>query len=170
MLTNLQQMVKYSSSLVEELGKEVQPLMFGTATSPLDVQIEFFFALKKLKESGEELAKFFNVCEAELAQRINKQIDQLGLDSIEKNIDGVRVKISPETKWFISCNKDKKPLMIEWMKKHPLGSELVKEDVHPKSLEKFIKEEIIAKGEVPPTGMLSIHSTDTITTRKLPNK
>ena len=170
MLESLEKMVQYVGQALTEIGNEVHPLMLGTQTEKMDVNIKFLFLLKELKEKGEELAKFYNVCENELAGRINKLIDAAGLEEVVITHNGVKIKISPETKFFISCKADKKPEMIAWMKAHSIGRELVKEDVHPKSLEKFVKEELIGKGTLPPAGLISIHQTETITTRKLPNK
>jgi hypothetical protein len=167
MLASLEQMTAYVEQALNSLGEEVQPLMVGTRGENLDINLRFFFLLKKLKEHGENIAKLYNVCENELASRINMMIEQAGLESVDKVIAGERIRITPETKYYINCKAENKPALIAWMKSHPIGKELVKEDVHAKTLEKFIKNDVLGAGQLPPDGLVSLHQTQTITTRKL---
>lgn len=175
MLTKLTQYAEWLTKSVDAIQEEVGPLMQGTEGEKLDTQLQFFFLLKQIKDAGEEMQKFYNACEPDLAKRINTMITAAGLDEVVKTFNGVRIKITPDTKYFVNCNKDKKPAVLEWLKNHPIGRELVKEDVHAKTLEKFVKDQIMAAGEqglevpdIPPG--VSLYQTETITTRKQPNK
>ncbi len=141
--------------------------MFGTEQEGLQTNLDFYFRLKKIKEVGESLAKLFNVNDATLSGRISKQVAVLGVESLDKVVNGTSYRVKIGTKVHASVKKDNKDEMIEWMKQHPLGRELVKEDVHPKTLESFVINTLIGNGELPPP-FFSIFQAETLDIRKLP--
>ena len=167
MLTKLKELVAQLEQLNSDLGMEVDPLLFGTAETGLQINLDFYFKLKKIKEIAANLEGLFNKNDAALAERIAKQIEVLGVDSLVKEIDGQAYTVKIENKVYVNVNKDNKPAFIEFMENHPIGRELVKKEVHHKTLESFVIDELIGKGELPPP-CISMHTALTLGTRKKP--
>ena len=167
MLTKLKELVGQLEQLSSDLGLEVDPLIFGTAQHGLQINLDFYFKLKKIKEIAANLEGFFNKNDAALSERINKQVAVLGVDSVDKEVDGTRYRIKAGTKIYVNVKKEMKPEFLEFMRKHPIGKELMKEDVHHKSLESFVTNDLIGNGELPPP-CISMHTAPTLETRKLP--
>ncbi len=168
MLAGLKHLTEAVADSLESLKQEVEPLLFGTQSESLDVNVQFFFLLDKLHDLSKEIGKLYNVHENELCSRINKALTVMDVESMVKEFDGNHYTLKPDNKTFISCRADKKPELLAWLRTHPVGRELIKEDVHAKSLESFIKNEVIGKGAIPPAGIISMHMTETISMRKKP--
>jgi hypothetical protein len=168
MLTNLEQLAEYCEKLKDELDQQVPALMFGSTGFELKDKMKMLWLLKELKNSAEGIAKFYGACENSLGDQINKQIEQMGLEQMDVKFGESKYRFAPETKYFINCKADAKPELIAWLKGHPIGRELVKEDVHPKTLEKFVKEDLVLQGQLPPP-MVSIHEVQSVKMRKLPS-
>lgn len=168
MLDGLKKLTDDVSASLANLKQEVEPLLFGTQSESLDVNVQFFFLLDKLHDLSKEIGKLYNVHENELCSRINKALTTMDVESIVKQFDGNHYTLKPDNKTFISCRAEKKPELLAWLRTHPVGRELIKEDVHPKALESFIKNNVIGAGEIPPPGIISMHMTETISMRKKP--
>ena len=167
MLTRLNTLVKQLDDVTNELHLEVDPLLFATAETGLQINLDFYFKLKRIKELAAHLEGLFNKNDVALSERINKQVSVLGVDSVDKEVDGTRYRIRAGTKIYVSVKKDLKPEFLEFMRNHPIGKELIKEDVHHKSLESFVTNDLIGNGELPPP-CISMHTAPTLETRKLP--
>ena len=60
MLTRLNTLARQLDDVASELQLEVDPLLFATAETGLQINLDFYFKLKKIKELAARLEGLFN--------------------------------------------------------------------------------------------------------------
>lgn len=168
MLNDLKQGIEYLETMLTSLREEIEPLVAQNESVEFSNKVEFYYLLRQLKEISEEYSKLANIGMPIVAQSINRHMQQLDMESMDRTFNGVTYRLKPNIRYFISYNKDQRPQVIEWMKGDPIGRELVKEDVHPKTFESFVKQRIEEGKEPPPH--VQIHAEEVLDFRKLPKK
>lgn len=140
----------------------IDPVVASTEREKLSTQLQLYAVMRFIKDTISELETMVNKNLPLVAARAEKIMTQEGMDSIEF----AGLKFTPDKKNYISVNSTNKPAVIEWLKQHPLGREMVKLDYHPKTFESFIKKEFIEKGEKPPS-IVGVFPLPTLEVRKL---
>jgi hypothetical protein len=125
----------------------IDPIVAQTEQEKLTVHLQLYAVMRFVKETAAELEKMVNKNMPIVAARAEKIMSQEGIDKM----DFAGLTFSPDTKNFINVTKENAPAVMEWLKQHPIGREMVKLGYHPKTFESFIVKEFIEKGEVPPT-------------------
>jgi hypothetical protein len=125
----------------------IDPIVAQTEQEKLTVHLQLYAVMRFVKETVGELEKMVNKNLPIVAARAEKIMTQEGIEKMEF----AGLTFSPDTKNFINVTKENAPAVLEWLKQHPIGREMVKLGYHPKTFESFIGKEFIEKGEVPPT-------------------
>lgn len=140
----------------------IDPIVAGTEQEKLTVHLQLYAVMRFVKETVAELEKMVNKNMPIVAARAEKIMTQ---EDIEK-MEYAGLTFSPEKKNFINVTKENAPAVLEWLKQHPIGREMIKLGYHPKTFESFIVKEFIEKGELPPT-TISIFKQPILEVRKV---
>ena len=144
---------------------DIIPHVEMNSVESLGENLMLYTKLDDLKDSVGKITKAINKIHPTIARRVHDNLTALNLDEIV--VDGYKYK--PTEKLQVNVSEANKQRFIEWMKAHPIGCEYVKEDVHPATLTKFIKEHVLPNGEVLPDGV-STFDVPTLEVRKMPRK
>ncbi len=143
-LDKLQNELYATASNVNEI---IDPIVASTEQEKLTVHLQLYAVMKYVKDTIAELETMVNKNLPIVAARAEKIMTQEGMDEIKFN----GLVFSPDKKNFISVTQANAPAVMEWLKQHPIGREMIKLGYHPKTFESFIKKEFLEKGEKPPS-------------------
>lgn len=160
MLDALDKQVARLADVAGDLENCVGPFTYGFATKSLMDNVKFYNLLIYLGKVAEELGKIANVAEPVVAERITKRMQQDELESIK--YDGY--SYTPSEKTFVSVTADNKPIVLAWLKTHPDGSSLVREDFNANAFKSFVDKELEAGKKVHPS--VSVFTKPTLSRRK----
>lgn len=166
---DVQELVRKARALVDEIHQTVGPCVLGGETNTFAQDAKLYIVLSEFKDLGAEMSKAFNLIEDGLSTRIADKMNSQELETGQVEVNGARYNFTPDKKMYVSCKKEEQPTLIAWLKQHPSGAGLVKESVHDKTLQKFIIEEVVGAGEMPPK-FISMHLKSTLSVRKAPTK
>lgn len=147
-----------------KLSNTLEPVAFGLETKTLMDNVKLYAAIDYVSDVAKEIARIANVVEPIIAERITKRMLAEDMDSLQH--DGY--SYSPDEKTYVSVTAANMPSVMIWLKGHSEGKELVKEMVHPKTFESFIKQLKDAGSPIPAT--VSVFSKATLAMRKLKSK
>lgn len=149
------------SEAVEGVDAVCSPMVDAAKDCPLHVHIFMYHIMnmtkKLLSEADTVMNKGMPIC-AERASKI-----MMATFQDEAKMFGYIFKPDKDTHYNVK--KEDKPLMISWMKQHPIGKEFVKEEVHHAVLKKFLDDEFTDKGNDPPS-FVSAFKVDALVVRK----
>lgn len=160
MQTNLE----YLQQAISVLREEVEPLTSRVEHLTIDAATTLWLQLSELKDLGEAISKIANIALPTISEHCRKLIEMHGMESMTKKYGDKSFVMTPDVKYRVSVTKERHPAFIEWMRAHPRGKELIKEDVHNATLTKFIVEEVEAGNTPPP--MVSVYEEPTLKVRK----
>lgn len=158
-LDKLQRELHECASNVYEV---IDPIVATTEQEKLTVQLQLYATMRFIKDTIGELETMVNKNMPVVAARAEKIMTQEDIPQIQF----AGLTFSPDKRNFITVTKENAPAVLEWLKQHPVGREMVKLSYHPKTFESFIKTEFIEKGEAPPK-IISVFSQPTLEVRKV---
>lgn len=164
MLGMIQKRIDAFEPVATQLVECFEPFNEGMKEERMMVNIKFYQMIKYLHDFGKEMQRVANILEPEVAERIIKCMTQEDMDSI--NHGGY--SYAPDTKTYVSVAADKMEGLIAAFKNNSVTRELVKESVHPKTLEAFVKAEIAEGRKVHPS--IAVCEKPTLVVRKLKSK
>lgn len=164
MLGMIQKRIDAFEPVATQLVECFEPFNEGMKEERMMTNIKFYQMIQYLYDFGKEMQRVANILEPQVAERIIKNMVQEDMDSV--NHGGF--SYAPDTKTYVSVPADKMPGLIEAFKKDTTTRELVKESIHPKSLESFVKATLAEGKKVHPS--ISICEKPTLTVRKLRSK
>lgn len=163
--TKLMQLVRDAlnnlEKAVERVTEVCEPMVEAAKDGDLTVQIFMYFCMKMAKGQLEAADKVMNKGMPICAERASKIMMSKFMDEIK--MFGYIFKPDKET--YYNVTEEQRPLMVSWMKQHPVGKEFVKEQVHPATLKKFLDEEFTDKGNEVPS-FASSFKKDSLQVRK----
>jgi hypothetical protein len=130
-----------------------------------------FAMLKAQKEAHEKSAEILGSALFELGQQVNDALLNAGVPSQPLDgkffADGRGRIIRPEMKYKPSIKNE--AMMFAWVRKEGLDV-MIKETIHPKTLESFVKKQKEANKPLPPEEALAVFTVNTATVTRAPNK
>lgn len=126
--------VKFNEGYAE-LYEACEPLAHGAKGDDLNGILDMYLRLEKIKDMCEGLIKACNIHQPELAELASKSMLASDTEAIVRGGYTIR----PDTKTYVSVNKDNKPFVLMWLKNHPEGRELVSEDYNANAFSSFIR-------------------------------
>lgn len=150
--------------LVSMIYDRVSIVGFAMERGTLNTRLRYYLMLKYLKQCCDGLMSGCNIEMEKIASAASKIMQAEGED--KKHAFGH--SFTPDTDTKVNCPVNDKPALIEWLKNHPLGRELVKEEVHHKTLSNFVKTLQAEGKDTPP--MVTTYDVPTLSVRKLPAK
>ena len=168
-LEDLQVLVHKAQALVDEVHQTAGPAVMSGEGTSFAADAKLYITLKEFEVLGKELSKAFTLVEDGLSARIADKMNAAELETGQIEVGGLRYNFTPDKKLFISCKKEDQPTLINWLRTHEKGKELIKETVHDKTLQKFVTDEILGAGELPPP-FIKTHIVNTLSVRKAPSK
>jgi hypothetical protein len=161
MLKMIQERIDAFEPVATKLLECLEPFNEGMKTEKMMVNIKFYQMIKYVHDFGKELQRVANVVEPEVAERIVKCMTQEDMDSVNH----AGYSYAPDTKTFVSVPQDSMQKLIEMFKADSTTKELVKESVHPKTLESYVKCELAEGRKVNP--LINVCEKPTLKVRKL---
>lgn len=135
---------------------------FAHTNAELNANLLLYGRLKRIHDICEGVEKACNIAMPKIADRANKVMLAESVDSC--SVGGFN--FSPSSKTMVSVTKANKESLLEWMRNDEEGKELIKEDVHFKTLESFVKARMEAGKEVP---FVTVFDQPALTVRKAKN-
>jgi hypothetical protein len=148
-MINLQHNLDCLRAVIKTIQDDIQPEVDMNVMDGLPPKLAMYIMLESIGELSAIITKEINKLQPIIADRVQSQMVADELDSVE--FQGYRY--SPSSKTYFSINSTNKPDVIKWLKEHPVGCELVKEDVNIQSFGKFVKEHLDPIGEALPQGV-----------------
>lgn len=164
MLGLIQQRIDKFEPVATQLVECFEPFNEGMKEEKMMVNIKFYQMISYLHDFGKEMQRIANILEPQVAERIIKNMVQEDMDSI--NHGGY--SFAPSTKTYVSVPADKMQALIDAFKSSSATKELVKESIHPKTLESYVKAELAESRKVHPS--ISVCEKPTLVVRKLRGK
>lgn len=161
MLEKLNGLVDRFDALANEINNTLEPITLGFAQRPLMDNVKLYEIICYFQDAAKEVGRVANVCDPQVADRVTKQMQQQDMDELRYN----GYKYSPDNKTFINVSAANKPFILNWLKTHPEGRELVKEDYNAKSFQSFA-EKLRNEGKSLPE-QVSVHDQPILTRRKV---
>lgn len=112
-----------------------EPLAHGVKSEDVNSLIDMYIRLENLKEMCEGLIKACNIHQPEIAELASKAMLATDTEAVVRSGFTIR----PDTKTYVSVNKDNKPAVLQWLKSHPSGRELVSEDYNANAFSSYIR-------------------------------
>ena len=164
MLNVIQARIDAFEPVAVKLVECFEPFNEGMKEERMMTNIKFYQMISYLYDFGKEMQRVANILEPLVAERIIKNMVQEDMDSV--NHGGY--SFAPDTKTYVSVAADKMPALIDAFKKDSRTKELVKESIHPKTLESYVKAELAESRKVHPS--ISVCEKPTLVVRKLRSK
>ena len=161
LLKLLDEVTQRLHSCATELANTLEPVAFGLEQKTLMDNVKLYAAIDYVKDVAKEIARVANVVEPIVAERVTKRMLIEDMDGL--NYNGYHYY--PDEKTYVSVSAENMNKVMVWMKEHNEGKELVKEMVHPKTFESFIKTLKDNGGTFP--SEIKVFSKPTLNTRKL---
>jgi hypothetical protein len=120
----------------------LEPCAHASKTDDLNGIIDMYLRLEQVKDMCDILTKASNIHQPELAENAANMMMTTDTEAIIRGGYTIR----PDTKTYVSVNKDNKPYVLMWLKNHPEGRELVGEDYNANAFSAFIRGLIEEKG------------------------
>lgn len=136
LLTLLAPSIAAFNTAFDKLMNDIEPIAHGCKADKLKTILTMYSILDNLKDQGAALTKVCNIIQPDLAERANKIMINEDMDEV--TFDGI--KYTPASKTYVSVNKGDQEALIQWLKTHPTGKELVCVTVNANSLTSFINE------------------------------
>lgn len=147
-----------------KLANTLEPVAFGLETKTLMDNVKLYAAIDYVSDVAKEISRIANVVEPIVAERIIKRMLAEDMDTLHFN----GYAFSPDEKTYVSVSGENMPKVVAWLKEHNEGKELIKEAVHPKTFESFIKKIKDNGGSFPEE--VKVFSKPTLAMRKLKAK
>lgn len=164
MLGQLEKHVDALAKVAEDLSNTLEPFTLGFQQKGLMDNIKLYAIVEYCSEVAKELSKIANVCEPQIAERITVRMTNEDMDKIEYS----GYAYTPDTKQYINVTGENKPIVLTWLKSHPHGRELVREDFNANAFNAFVKTELAVGKKVHPS--VSIFEKPTLNRRKIRGK
>ena len=113
----------------------LEPIAFGATRGDLKTKLGCYVRLDDLLDLCKSITTASNTHMPTLADKVTTEMMASDMDSIEM----FGHKFTPTTKTYVSVNAENKPMVVDWLKKHPVGKELVKEDFNANAFTSLIK-------------------------------
>lgn len=124
-----------------DVAENINPLVHVTAREKLTIQLRLYLILETIKELGGEIAKVANKDMPIVADRAKEIMIAEQMESVQHG----GKTFTRDKKTYYNVNNSDESILINFMKQHPVGKELVQETVHDKTLTKFWETEFAAK-------------------------
>jgi len=147
-----------------KLANTLEPVAFGLEQKTLMDNVKLYAAIDYVSDVAKEIARVANVVEPIVAERIIKRMLAEDMDTLHFN----GYAYAPDEKTYVSVSGENMPAVVTWLKGHNEGKELVREAVHPKTFESFIKKLKDAGSDVPEE--VKVFTKPTLSMRKLKGK
>lgn len=164
MLKIIQDRIDAFEPVAIKLVECMEPFNEGMKEEKMMVNIKFYQMICYLYDFGKEMQRVANILEPLVAERITKCMMQEDMDSITHG----GYTYAPDTKTYISVAADKMPALIAAFKADSRTKELVKESIHQKTLEAFVKAELAEERKIHPS--ISVCEKSTLNVRKCRGK
>lgn len=147
-----------------KLANTLEPVAFGLESKTLMDNVKLYAAIDYVSDVAKEIARIANVVEPIVAERVTKRMLAEDMDTLHYN----GYAFSPDDKTYVSVSAENYPVVMTWMRGHAEGKELIKEMVHPKTFESFIKKIKDNGGKYPEE--IKVFTKPTLAMRKLKAK
>jgi hypothetical protein len=144
-----------------EVANTLEPVSLGLQQKSLMDNIKMYAIVSYIQDVVKEISRCANVVEPVLAERITTHMQQEDMEVVTHH----GYSYAPDTKTYVSVSADNKPRVLEWLRRHEEGKELIKEDVHAKTFEAFIKRLGEENKPIPPE--VKVFDKPTLNVRKL---
>ncbi len=134
LLQHLDKAIDVFTKAQVELLKVLEPIAYGCSQGKLSTKLGCYVRLDDLIDLCKSVTTASNTHMPTLAEKITNEMVASDMDSIEM----FGYKFNPDTKTYVSVNVENKPLVMNWLKKHDIGKELVKEDFNANAFTSFI--------------------------------
>lgn len=151
-------------AVTTDVSNTLEPVSLGLEQRGLMANVKLYVMIKYLLAISKELSRLANVVEPTVAERIVKHMTAEDMDVVHNG----GYAFSPDTTTYVSVKADNKDTVMNWLKAHAEGKELIKEDVHAKTFESFIKKLKDDGKPIPPE--VSVFERATLSMRKLKGK
>jgi hypothetical protein len=148
-----------------EVYESIDPIVSVTQQAPIYTHLLLYAVCDQIKDIASGMETMANKNMPIVAERAEKI---MSAEDIEK-IRYMGKDFSCDVKPYAQTKASDKDKVINWLKNNVSGAHLVSEGYHPQSFQKFVREEIIAKGIVPPP-FISIHNKPILLVRKAPER
>ncbi len=150
------------------LEETIAPLMMRLESDPIGDNLDAYFELKEISEVADSIRKMFGHVAPVLSERIRNLMGGIG-ESLDREYNGRTFRVKPDVKTHVSVTQANERRAVEWFKADPEGRELVKESVHSKTMESFVKKKA-EEGAAIPADIFTVYMEQTLSIRKLPAK
>lgn len=147
-----------------ELANTLEPVALGLESKTLMDNVKLYATVDYVKDVAKEINRIANVVEPVIAERITKRMVSEDMQVLHYN----GYSYSPDEKTYVNVAADNMTTVVTWLKQHEHGKELVKEAIHPKTFEAFIKQ-LKDEGKDYPSE-IKVFSKATLAMRKLKGK
>lgn len=144
-----------------EVSNTLEPVSLGLQQKELMDNVKMYAIVSYIQDVVKEISRCANIVEPVLAERITKRMQQEDMEVLAHQ----GYSYAPDTKTYVSVSADNKPKVLAWLREHEEGRELIKEDVHAKTFESFIKRLGEENKPIPPE--VKVFDKPTLTVRKL---
>jgi hypothetical protein len=135
LLDHLSKVMTDFEAAQKALLEVLEPIAFGATRGDLKTKLGCYVRLDALLDLCKSVTTAANTHMPTLADKVTTEMLASDMDSIEM----FGHKFTPATKTYVSVNSENKPLVIDWLKQHPVGVELVKEDFNANAFTSLIK-------------------------------
>lgn len=164
MLKIVQDRIDAFEPVATKLVECMEPFNEGMKEESMMTNIKFYQMVCYLHDFGKEMQRVANVLDPIVAERITKCMLQEDMESITHG----GYTYAPDTKTYVSVAADRMPALLDAFKKDSRTKELVKESIHPKTLESFVKAELEEGRKVHPS--IVVCEKPTLNVRKCRSK
>lgn len=161
MLDKLNSHVENLEAVAKELEGTLEPFTLGFQQKSLMDNVKLYAIIEYCAAVAKELGRIANVCEPQVAERITTRMMQEDMDEISY----AGYKYKPDMKTFVNVTNANKPIVLQWLKTHESGRELVREDFNANALKAWVEKEKAEGREVHPD--ISIFDKPTLSRRKV---
>jgi hypothetical protein len=142
LLDHLNIVVKTFEEAKDKLLQVLEPVAFGCTRADLMTKLKCYLILDSLLDACKSVTTAANTHMPQIAEKVSNEMLANDMDSISAG----GYKFTPGSKTYVSVSKENKPLVVEWLKKHPIGNELVSEDFNANALTSFINGLVTEQG------------------------
>lgn len=160
----LDERIKPFEAAYKQLHEDVEALAYGAKQCDLKTMLNFYVKLDAIMDMCKALTTMSNVHMPELSERISKFMTNADMDAVEM----FGYKFTPASKRYISVTKGNQEAVIEWLKNHSEGKELVSENYNANALTSFVNKLIDEEGYSKTTDDFNKKIPDTIGTFEKP--
>jgi hypothetical protein len=145
-MTNITEILKTAATdyanACEKLLEVLEPVLHATKSQDLNSLLDAYIITENIKSITKAINTAINTHQPELAENAANMMMTTDTEAISRGGYTIR----PDTKTYVSVNKDNKPYVLMWLKNHPEGRELVGEDYNANAFSAFIRGLMEEKG------------------------